>query len=55
MTVKQAAQAWQFNIPEDELDRIAPVVEDVTAALERVLDRDLSTTDPLPHFRPTHS
>jgi hypothetical protein len=54
MTVKQAAKAWQFNIPEEELDRIAPIVEGVTAAVEKILDRDLSTIDPLPHFRPTH-
>jgi hypothetical protein len=54
MNVKQAAEAWQFNIPSEELDRIAPVVEDVTAAIEKALDRDLSTMDPLPHFRPTH-
>ena len=53
MNVKQAAAAWQFDSPEDELDRIAPIVEDMTAAIDKALDRDLSTIDPVPHFHPS--
>ena len=53
MNVKQAAAAWEFDIPEGELEHIAPIVEDMTAAIERALDRDLSTIDPVPHFHPS--
>jgi len=52
MNVKQAAEAWRFDIPEEELNRITPIVEEVTAAIGKVLDRDLSTVDPVPHFHP---
>lgn len=50
--VKQLAKALGRNIPEDELERIAPVLEDLLAGIETALDRDLSTTDPMFAFRP---
>ncbi len=53
MTVKQAAEAWRFDIPDEELDAIVPVVEEVINKTERALDRDLSTTDPVHSFHPS--
>lgn len=53
MSVKQAAEAWQFDIPEEELDAIRPIVEEVVDKTARALDRDLSTTDPVHSFRPS--
>ena len=50
--VKQLAKALGRNLPEDELERIAPVLEDLLAGIETALDRDLSTTDPMFAFRP---
>lgn len=53
MNVKQAAEAWQFDIPEAELEAITPILEDVVAKTAQALDKDLSTTDPIHSFRPT--
>lgn len=50
--VKQLAKVLGRNIPEDELERIAPVLEDLLAGVETALDWDLSTTDPMFTFRP---
>ena len=53
MNVKQAAEALQFDIPEAELDAIAPILEDIVAKTAQALNKDLSTTDPVHSFRPT--
>lgn len=50
--VKQLAKVLGRNIPEEELEKIAPVLEDLLAGIETALDRDLSTTDPMFAFRP---
>lgn len=53
MSVKQAAEAWRFDIPTEELDAIGPIVEELMNKTARTLDRDLSSTDPVPSFRPS--
>ena len=53
MIVKQAAEAWRFDIPDEELDAIVPIVEELARTTARALDRDLSTTDPVHSFRPS--
>ena len=53
VSVKQAAEAWRFDIPDEELDAIRPIVEEVADKTTRALDRDLSTTDPVHSFRPS--
>ena len=53
MNVKQAAEAWRFDIPDEELDAIVPIVEELARMTARALDRDLSTTDPVHSFRPS--
>ena len=53
MTVKQPAKAWRFDIPDEELDAIVPVVEELINKTARALDRDLSTTDPVHSFHPS--
>ena len=53
MIIKQAAEAWRFDIPDEELDAIVPIVEELVDKTARALDRDLSTTDPVHSFRPS--
>jgi len=48
---KALAQAWNLNIPEEELERIAPVLDDLFAKVRPALDRDLSHVEPAAVFR----
>ena len=49
---KNIAQALGLNIPEDQLDKIAPALDALWAAARRALDRDLSSIDPALAFHP---
>ncbi len=49
---KNIARALGLEVPEDQLDRIAPVLDALWRDVRRVLDRDLSGTDPAITFHP---
>ncbi len=48
---KTIAQSLGLNIPDDQLDRIAPVLDALWKGTRQALDRDLSATDPAILFR----
>ena len=52
MKWKKLAEASRLGIPDDELERLAPVLEALEESLRRALDRDLSTVEPVAVFRP---
>ncbi len=52
MRWKKLAEACEFGIPDDQLERMAPVLEALQESLRRSLDRDLSTVEPAVVFRP---
>ncbi len=43
---KTIAQVLRFGIPEQQLDAISPILDSLWTDTRRVLDRDLSVTDP---------
>ena len=45
------AQALGLNLPADQMERIAPVLDATWKATRQVLDRDLSAIDPAIVFR----
>lgn len=49
---KTVAKALNFNIPQRELDRIAPILDKLHDDFRRAVDRDLSTVEPIAVFRP---
>lgn len=51
---EKIASGWRFEIPNDELARITPILDDLLARVRPALDRDLSTTAPMLGFRPEH-
>ena len=52
MRWKKLAEACEFGIPDDQLERMVPVLEALHESLERSLDRDLATVEPATVFRP---
>jgi hypothetical protein len=52
MTLKTAAEAFDLDIPEDQLEEIQPVLDELIQRVRRALDHDLSTVDPVTAFRP---
>jgi hypothetical protein len=46
------AAARRFGIPEEELERMTPVLDELERSVREALDRDLSTVDPAFVFRP---
>jgi hypothetical protein len=49
---KMMAELYGWNIPEREMERLAPVIEALRERTTKALDRDLSTVDPVMVFRP---
>jgi hypothetical protein len=48
---KQTAHALGFGIPEEQLERLAPVLEALWTATRQALDRDLTALEPAINFR----
>ena len=49
---KEIAQKLDLEIPEQQMERISPVLDRVWSDIRRVLDRDLSELDPAVNFHP---
>jgi hypothetical protein len=49
---KTLAQERRFDIPDHQLEAIAPALEALYETVRPALDRDLSTIDPVLTFRP---
>ena len=49
---KRAAEALDLGIPPERVDAVAPILEDLRAAVRKSLDRDLSLVEPVTIFRP---
>ena len=49
---KRAAEALDLGIPEERVETVAPVLEDLMATARKALDRDLSLVEPVTVFRP---
>ena len=49
---KQAAEALDLGIPPERVAEVAPILEGLTAAARKSLDRDLSLVEPVTVFRP---
>jgi hypothetical protein len=48
---KTIAQALRLGVPEQQLDAIGPILDSLWTDTRRVLDRDLSLTDPAITFQ----
>ena len=51
--LKSVAEALNINVPDDQLEDIEPLLDDLMKNIRRALDRDLSTIDPVTRFEPT--
>jgi hypothetical protein len=49
---KNLADLYGWNIPAADLERFTPALEALQERARRALDRDLSTVEPTPVFRP---
>jgi len=49
---KEIAQQLGMEIPEQQLERISPVLDRVWSDVRRVLDKDLGELDPAVNFHP---
>ena len=49
---KAMADYWEMGIPDDELEKLIPVMEELYRELRPFLERDLSVRDPALTFRP---
>jgi hypothetical protein len=49
---KKIAQLYGWNIPAEDLERLTPALDGLSERARRALDRDLSTAEPAPVFRP---
>ncbi len=50
--LKSAAETLNINIPDEQLDEIEPVLDELMRDIRRALDRDLATIDPVTRFQP---
>lgn len=46
------AELYGWKIPPQEMERLAASLDDLAEKSRRVLNRDLSTVEPVPAFRP---
>ncbi len=49
---KEIAQKLGMEIPEQQMERISPVLDRLWSDVRRVLDKDLSELDPAVNFHP---
>jgi len=49
---KQAAQALDLGVPEERIEAVAPILDDLMARIRNALDRDLSLVEPVTVFGP---
>ncbi len=50
--LKPIAETLNINIPDEQLDEIEPVLDELMRDIRRALDRDLATIDPVTRFQP---
>jgi hypothetical protein len=46
------AELYGWNIPAADLERFTPALDSLSERARKALDRDLSTVEPAPVFRP---
>lgn len=46
------AKLYGWKIPAEDLERFTPALDSLTERARKALDRDLSTVEPTPVFRP---
>ena len=49
---KKITELYGWNIPTADLERLTPALDALQQRAQRALDRDLSTVEPAPVFRP---
>ena len=50
--LKPIAEALDLRIPDEQLEEIEPVLDELMQIIRRSLDRDLATIDPVTRFQP---
>ena len=50
--LKPIAETLNINIPDEQLEEIEPVLDELMRDIRRSLDRDLSAIDPVTRFQP---
>ncbi len=50
--LKPIAEALDLRIPDEQLEEIEPVLDELMQAIRPALDRDLATIDPVTRFQP---
>ncbi len=50
--LKPIAEALDLRIPDEQLEEIEPVLDELMQTIRRTLDRDLATIDPVTRFQP---